>query len=315
MDKFEEYLRHHKARLDLDSPADDTWQQLETKLQAGSEPAIEKKQPAVKLTSRIPKIRHAVAACLIALAGAGLWLVVKKPAGTTATSSTARNTPARPKAAAAKTSAANPNATNPNAANPAAAANATKPNATNPAATNPNAANNPAHDAAANPKISNPVNPNTAKSTPPNAASTKTATAAINPNTTRSANPKTPKSKDPDRSIPNTIDEVHLIDKSYATLINNQLKKLRSTPLYAENSNYFAFYVDQFKQMDHDEQTVRDDIKRYGLTNEFLEQLINVYQQKLNLLKSLQTEVNKMNNKVRERLARPGKPEAHYLNI
>jgi len=90
---------------------------------------------------------------------------------------------------------------------------------------------------------------------------------------------------------------------------------LRATPLYAENSSYFSFYVEQFKQMDQDEQAVRNHIKAYGLTNEFLEQLINVYQQKLNVLKNLETEVNKMNNKVKEKQAPSNKTEVHYLDI
>jgi hypothetical protein len=67
--------------------------------------------------------------------------------------------------------------------------------------------------------------------------------------------------------------------------------------------------------MDRDEQQVRKDIRTYGLTNEFLEQLINVYQQKLNLLKSLQAEINKMNNKIRGNQSPSVKTEVHYLNI
>ena len=81
------------------------------------------------------------------------------------------------------------------------------------------------------------------------------------------------------------------------------------------NGNYFSFYVEQFEEMDQDEQAVRNDIKTYGLTNEILEQLANVYQQKLNILKNLQAEVNKMNNKVREKQAPSEKAEVHYLNI
>ncbi len=38
--------------------------------------------------------------------------------------------------------------------------------------------------------------------------------------------------------------------------------------------------------MDQDEQAVRNDLKTSGLTNVILEQLINVYQQKLSLLKN-----------------------------
>jgi hypothetical protein len=110
-------------------------------------------------------------------------------------------------------------------------------------------------------------------------------------------------------------DAIEAIDRSYSTLIDYQLKKLRATPLYAENGSYFSFYLHQFKEMDQDEQQVRNDINAYGLTGEFLDQLINVYQQKLNLLKNLQTEINKMNNKVREKAAPAAKTKVYYLNI
>jgi RNA polymerase sigma factor (sigma-70 family) len=39
------------------------------------------------------------------------------------------------------------------------------------------------------------------------------------------------------------------------------------------------------------------------------------HKQKLDVLKNLQTEINKMNNKVREKQAPAEKPEVHYLNI
>lgn len=110
-------------------------------------------------------------------------------------------------------------------------------------------------------------------------------------------------------------DAIAAIDRSYSTLIDYQLKKLRATPLYAESDSYFSFYIRQFKEMDQDEQQVRNDIKAYGLTGELLDQLINVYQQKLNLLKNLQTEINKMNNKVREKAAPTARTEVYYLNI
>jgi hypothetical protein len=40
-----------------------------------------------------------------------------------------------------------------------------------------------------------------------------------------------------------------------------------------------------------------------------------VYHQKIKLLKNLQTEINKMNNKVREKQAPSEKTEVHYLDI
>ena len=225
MDKLKDYLLHHQADLDVDSPGNDTWEYIESKI------ADKPDQP--RIPTRV--VRYAVAACGIALAGVGLWLAIKKQ-------------PAPPKE---KTEIVLRKEEN------------------------------------------------------------KPATAIVRNTTTPKPAHRKPRSKKP----PKPSDEIGIIDKSYSSLIDYQLRKLRTTPLYAENGNYFSFYVEQLKQMDQDEQQVRNDIKTYGLTSELLGQLINVYQQKLNLLKNLQTEINKMNNKVKEKQAPSEKAEVHYLNI
>ncbi|HEV9035594.1 MAG TPA: hypothetical protein VGQ51_03190 [Puia sp.] len=127
--------------------------------------------------------------------------------------------------------------------------------------------------------------------------------------------PKRPRHKAGTPAPVDPSDAIGVIDNSYSSLIDDQLRKLRATPLYAENGDYFSFYADQLKQMDQDENQVRSDIKTFGLTSEFLEQLINVYQQKLNLLNNLRKEVNKMNNKVRGKQTPSPKAVVHYLNI
>jgi hypothetical protein len=233
MDKLKEYLLRHKAELDVDSPAPDTWEHI-----------------AARPGSSSWMVRVAAAACVIALVGGGLWLIIRNNRAPSDTADTAKQNGGAVKS----------------------------------------------EPAPGKEKVGDSVR---------NEGST-----ARNPSKPKQAHHKT-RSRGPAGSS----DEVDLIDKSYSSLIDNQLKKLRATPLYAENGSYFSFYVDQFKQMDHDEQAVRNDIKTYGLTTEFLEQLINVYQQKLNVLKNLQTEINKMNNKVREKQARSATPEVHYLDI
>lgn len=105
-----------------------------------------------------------------------------------------------------------------------------------------------------------------------------------------------------------------LVDKSYARLINDQLTRLRSTPVYAESADYFNGFVLQLNQMQADEQTLQRDMARYGLTNELLAQLIYVYQQKLTLLKKLQTEIGKMNRAVKADSS-AGSSQAYYLNL
>jgi hypothetical protein len=255
MDKLKEYLLRHKADLDVDSPASDTWENM------GSKMSDESDQPgfATKPGFSTWVVRYAVAACVIALAGAGLWLVIKNnkaPSDTAKQDSpTIKREPAPGKEKIESTLGNEEN-------------------------TLRQEGNTPGKDIARH-----------------------------------TSKPKQARHKARSQKPSEVSDEIDIIDKSYSKLIDFELRKLRTTPLYAENSSYFSFYVEQFKQMDQDEQAVRNDIKTYGLTNEFLEQLINVYQQKLNVLKNLQTEINKMNNKVRGKQTPSEKAEVHYLNI
>jgi len=233
MDKLKEYLLRHKTDLDVESPAGETWENIVSKMPDGSS----------RTGSWRRVVLYAAAACVIGLAGAGVWLAVgyKKPAADVAKHTDMAK-----------------------------------------------------HDGGA--VIREPM-PEKEK-----VDSTITMGEKIKPARRRARSQKPV-------AIPDEI------DRSYSSLIDHQLRKLRAIPLYAENSQYFSFYIEQFKQMDRDERQVRNDIKVYGLTSELLEQLINVYQQKLTLLKNLQTEVNKMNNKVRERRSPTEKTEVHYLNI
>ena len=249
MDKLKEHLLRSRDELDVDSPASETWENIEAGMAGSGRGPV--------FSSRVIR-RYAAAACVIALAGVGAWWVMReKKAPVEVVKQEVRT--GRDSAKAGKVE--------------------------------PREAP-PARDVAVNP--------------------TPTRDVAVNPASSPAKRVRRiVRSKKP----AGPTDQIDAIDKSYSTLIDYQLKKLRATPLYAENGNYFSFYVDQLKQMDEDEQQVRNEIKAYGLTSEYLEQLINVYQQKLNLLKNLQTEINKVNNKVRENTAPSTKTEVYYLNI
>jgi hypothetical protein len=110
-------------------------------------------------------------------------------------------------------------------------------------------------------------------------------------------------------------DQIALIGNSYNTLISYQMERLRRTPVYAERPAYFTEFASQLKTMDRDEVNIRKDIKLYGLNDQLLEQLINVYQQKLNVLKSLRTEINKMNNSVKKNDHPLMKQKPYYLTL
>ncbi len=52
--------------------------------------------------------------------------------------------------------------------------------------------------------------------------------------------------------------------------------------------SYFKDFKLQMQQMEKDEKQIKVFISKNGMTDELLDQLINVYQQKLTMLKQLQ---------------------------
>ncbi|MBA4196955.1 MAG: hypothetical protein C0459_05305 [Chitinophaga sp.] len=87
------------------------------------------------------------------------------------------------------------------------------------------------------------------------------------------------------------------LESSFINIINLQKAKISATPLYTEGPGYYNDFVARFKDMDNDEQIVKKAIAKQGLTDNLLSRLINIYQQKLNVLKALQTEINKTNSR------------------
>ncbi|MBS1579651.1 MAG: hypothetical protein JST29_08440 [Bacteroidetes bacterium] len=87
------------------------------------------------------------------------------------------------------------------------------------------------------------------------------------------------------------------LDSRFINIINLQKEKISSTPLYTESPSYYSDFIVRFKEMDSDEKAIKNAITKQGLTDDLLSRLINVYQQKLNVLKDLQKEINKTNNR------------------
>ncbi|MFY7963647.1 MAG: hypothetical protein ACOVO1_02015 [Chitinophagaceae bacterium] len=96
-------------------------------------------------------------------------------------------------------------------------------------------------------------------------------------------------------NISNNCGQIKNIDSQFSYVINLQKKVVNTTPIYTESPSFFNDFILSFKQMENDELVVKKDIEKVGITSDLLEQLINVNQQKLNLLKLLQTEINKTN--------------------
>lgn len=105
------------------------------------------------------------------------------------------------------------------------------------------------------------------------------------------------------------------IQETYNPVINVQLKQVRNLPLLAEGSSHFEYFKKQLNELDRDEKNIFKTIKYEGPKNDFLQQLINIYQQKIFLLQRLQLEITKMNNHIIQGGHTTDTTERHFLNI
>ena len=105
------------------------------------------------------------------------------------------------------------------------------------------------------------------------------------------------------------------IESSFTQVINLQRERVSAMPMYAETPEYFNDFKVQIKQMEKDEKVIKSDIARHGMNNELLDQLINLYQQKLSILKQLQIEMNKTNNRYKQNHVPVDSARTYFLNM
>ncbi len=103
--------------------------------------------------------------------------------------------------------------------------------------------------------------------------------------------------------------------RTYGSIVKMQLNSIRRTPVLGEEPGYFNDFRSMLNQMDIDEAVIKTNMKANGVTAQLLEQLINVYQQKLDVLKSLHTEIDKMNSKIKQNHPSPDSLSVYYINI
>jgi len=127
--------------------------------------------------------------------------------------------------------------------------------------------------------------------------------------TVKKEQPVVPMHQQPDASV------LQNIETDFSRLINIQLNKVRSLPLYAEGPEYYSEFKKQFQQLEEDEKELKRTIKNEGLGNDNLENLINVCQQKLNLLKLLHNEINKTNSRYRQNNNSDTTNQIKHINI
>lgn len=122
---------------------------------------------------------------------------------------------------------------------------------------------------------------------------------------------------EPKKRIQPTADMIALqhMENSFTQVINLQRERVSSMPMYAESPAYFNDFAIQIRQMEKDEKQIKSDIARRGMTDGLLDQLINLYQQKLTILKQLQTEMTKTNNRYKQNRVPVDSAKTYFLKI
>jgi len=130
-----------------------------------------------------------------------------------------------------------------------------------------------------------------------------------------SKNKPTTNNQQPIASKPEARSFLHEIETSFTQVIDLQRSRISHTPMYTETPDYFKDFTIEIRQIEKDEKVIKSDIAKRGMTDELLDQLINLYQQKLNTLKQLQIEMNKTNNRYKQSRGPVDSVKTYFLNI
>jgi hypothetical protein len=105
------------------------------------------------------------------------------------------------------------------------------------------------------------------------------------------------------------------IEASYAAMLNMQRERLRMQPIYGENADYFDLFKNQFVTLNKEEERIKEQVKKTGLQDTHLDELISIYQEKVNVLKQLQFEINRINTRYKQADPDINKRPASYINL
>ncbi len=114
---------------------------------------------------------------------------------------------------------------------------------------------------------------------------------------------------------PNEQQLLQSFENNYNKLVSLQMNAIRQTPVYTTSADYFNDFKTALNRTTVDETSIKNKIKTDGLNEELLEQLIKIYQNRINLLKALQHEIIRVNNKVKENLTPSDTIIASYIKI
>lgn len=105
------------------------------------------------------------------------------------------------------------------------------------------------------------------------------------------------------------------IQAGFVQVINLQKARINTLPMYAESADYFKDFSIEIRQMEKEEKIILSAISRRGINNDLLDQLINLYQQKLTILKQLQLEMNKTNNRYKQNRGPVDTTRSYFISI
>lgn len=269
MDELKKYLQENRSALDLDEPGPMGWEKVQAKLH--------QERPAAKVVTIKKYFQWSVAACVIVLAGIGLWsLLDTKPESL-------------------KQQVLN----SPNTSNQSAGVGADKQSEV------------PADHAAENGITTVTNNRNEDFNSVSNMANSGT-TPIANSNKKYADKDYKPSSK----SLTNeALASLASVENGFTQVINLQRGKISTTPMYAESAAYFNEFKMQIQQIEADEKQLKKEISKKGLTANQLDQLIDLYQYKLTVLKQLQLEMNKTNNRFKQNRGPVDSTRAYFINI
>jgi hypothetical protein len=242
MDELKKYLQSRADELDLDEPRPQVWKNIRQEVSG-----VKKTNVVVLVT------RWAAAACVLALAGIGVWYIANDQESTKAPGTTI----ARVETPTTKTEVPDTS------------------------------------------QVLVNVGPEEPKEQPisvPKTNQTATAKASTVAN-------------------PSDLRMLTEIESSFTQVINLQRARVSTMPMYAETPEYFDDFKVQIRSMEKDEKSIKAEISKRGMNDALLDQLINLYQQKLNILKQLQIEMNKTNNRYKQSRGPVDTAQTYFLNI
>jgi len=252
MDNFKKHIQQRLNEMDVDEPSNKSWEHIQGQLFAPKRKVIQ-----------LP-VRWAVAACIVLLAGIGLFLFNQKSTQPDVVTTTKKE-------------------------------------------------NNEGTKEVTHTNPASKVNIDSTDTQ----ASKELATAAPKEKSKRvmsEAKDYLVKNKKP-LSNPEELKALEHVENSFTQVINMEKTRINTTPLTAEDPSYFKDFGRQIAMMENDEAAVKKEIKKNGITDGLLDRLINIYQQKLNVLKQLQKEMQKTNNRYKQGRPTEESPRLYFLNI